>query len=628
MTLFPPKQVTEVKDAKKLVEDLPSFEGFVDVTELPEVKQVAVIDKDVSILQKREFFQNPLIDFGGSVFSWLCGREDIEVYPSAFYTELTLALAKGEPHSSNEVVNLLSDDEDEDQAEEEDQVNSDDPEKEAKEKFDHFMTSNGKRFESIFLRKFICMPVRDGSHWRLFVLVHPGAVLSEGEDDNMCCILGLDSNNNDIAKVQSKASSIYKCLNTAWNKQFPDRAQCPFEPKTMPAFCPSVPQQPNGKDCGPFTVLAIRCMLYEMSNEPFTRSRREWIKNGASKSARTNSVYKKSYKKTDAGQLRNDMQQLINRISNENPEDNSGSSSKRGAKAPPRPQKEEPNELTAENIKTTEEPVTEEEPVAIEEPATEEERKPAAKEKYTMKELAAEEESNMEEPATEDVQAEEPATAEAHPRKQAQKKRNGPKQKASQKEDIAKASDGSSKRSSQQPPERPRKGRNGPKRNATSPGQKADMVGAAGGSSSKRKAKATSAGPKEDRVEALGGSLEQIRPQKRQHTKKKGSRYESPTSLLSPVPEAKAASPVQKKEDMVEARGGAQLELPASKADGSVQVAFQQLRAAMEAHHQARSSEGARPEVIYHEMKEASNELRAMLLGKKSKGSDDNKKAN
>jgi len=73
-----------------------------------------------------------------------------------------------------------------------------------------------KRGINVFKKKFIFIPINDALHWSLCVVVNPGDIHKNGDDDPMSCLLFLDSLK---AHRKSKVSNqVRKWLNSEWNR--------------------------------------------------------------------------------------------------------------------------------------------------------------------------------------------------------------------------------------------------------------------------------------------------------------------------------------------------------------------------------------------------------------------------
>ena len=190
--------------------------------------------------------------------------------------------------------------------------------------FWNYLTSHGVQ-ETVrawkidpFQRKILCIPICEGCHWRLVVLLNSAFFLDKTTGP-LCCILGLDSPTGDERLVKSKASLIHAWLNIKRNKSFPHRKQNPFMEQTMPSFAPRVPKQGIGigasmNDCGIHTMLAMR-MMYKIPRKEFPGSGGTddaWF----TKDLRNISESKGKYGDNEVLHLRKDAAEFIRRLSN------------------------------------------------------------------------------------------------------------------------------------------------------------------------------------------------------------------------------------------------------------------------------------------------------------------------
>ncbi|KAL3916484.1 MAG: hypothetical protein SGILL_005156 [Bacillariaceae sp.] len=169
-----------------------------------------------------------------------------------------------------------------------------------------------KTLSSPFTRKFICIPLCAGVHWRLLVLINPSEILNETINAPMCCILALDSSSSTVQKAENKSGLLRDWLNAEWNRSLPDQKKDPFTARSFPSFAPSVPQQGNdaNNDCGIHTMLAIRGML-KLRDQPLLKSSSDWF----TKDLRKLSGF--SHKANEARAFRREFREFIHQLKRE-----------------------------------------------------------------------------------------------------------------------------------------------------------------------------------------------------------------------------------------------------------------------------------------------------------------------
>mmetsp|Transcript_10341 Transcript_10341/g.17114 ORF Transcript_10341/g.17114 Transcript_10341/m.17114 type:complete len:334 (-) Transcript_10341:57-1058(-) len=131
-----------------------------------------------------------------------------------------------------------------------------------------------KKRIDIFEKKLIFVPVNSDLHWSLCVVVNPGFIANNSDNEKNgsrsekgSFLLFLDSLN--MHQKRKVAKKIYEWLNFEWKrlKKSSDKDfRQPFYRESMPLFTPKIPYQDNGCDCGVF-VCRYAFNLFQMRNE-------------------------------------------------------------------------------------------------------------------------------------------------------------------------------------------------------------------------------------------------------------------------------------------------------------------------------------------------------------------------
>jgi len=200
---------------------------------------ITIRDDDMERLEPGEFLNDSLVDFW---MKWISGapnnpNSDVHVFTSHFMSTLASDGAKA--------VSSWT----------------------AKKKID------------IFEKKLIFVPVNSDLHWSLCVIVNPGFIANNYDEEiydskfeEGSFLLFLDS-----LKMHQKnkiARNIYGWLNFEWKrlkkrggKDFPKQ---PFDKSQMPVLTPTIPYQDNGCDCGVF-VCRYAYNLFQMRDNCFSQ---------------------------------------------------------------------------------------------------------------------------------------------------------------------------------------------------------------------------------------------------------------------------------------------------------------------------------------------------------------------
>eukprot|EP00985_Skeletonema_marinoi_P016788 scaffold9065_cov239-Skeletonema_marinoi.AAC.1 len=132
-----------------------------------------------------------------------------------------------------------------------------------------------KKKIDIFEKKLIFVPVNSDLHWSLCVVVNPGSIANNSEEEYYSkslegsFLLFLDSLS--MHRKNKIARSIYEWLNFEWKrlKKRGDKPQ-PFKKDSMPVLTPHIPRQDNGCDCGVF-VCRYAYNLFQMRSNRFSQ---------------------------------------------------------------------------------------------------------------------------------------------------------------------------------------------------------------------------------------------------------------------------------------------------------------------------------------------------------------------
>ncbi|CAB9506597.1 Sentrin-specific protease 7 [Seminavis robusta] len=167
-----------------------------------------------------------------------------------------------------------------------------------------------RRNIDIFKKKFIFIPINEALHWSLCVVVNPGSVLEEADDQPMACMIFLDSLK---AHSKSKVSkTVRKWLTSEWKRLKPDSDnKDPFlKLKRFPLLSPEIPYQNNSWDCGVF-VCRYAYSMYALRGQPFNRGNQWFAKN------LIDNEYTKcfSFRMGDIARLRLDILKLVGNLS-------------------------------------------------------------------------------------------------------------------------------------------------------------------------------------------------------------------------------------------------------------------------------------------------------------------------
>jgi len=126
-----------------------------------------------------------------------------------------------------------------------------------------------KKNIDIFNKKLIFIPINKTLHWSLCVVVNPGAITPQvdDEDPQFPCMLFFDSlNMHRKSRVHGK---VLKWLNSEWKRTQKTDAEL-FNRKSCKMYDPEVPRQNNGSDCGVF-VCRYAFAMFQLRHLKFSR---------------------------------------------------------------------------------------------------------------------------------------------------------------------------------------------------------------------------------------------------------------------------------------------------------------------------------------------------------------------
>lgn len=127
-----------------------------------------------------------------------------------------------------------------------------------------------KKNINIFEKRFIFIPINKTLHWSLCIVVNPGAIVQEVDDEDppLPCILFFDSlKMHGKRKIQS---NVVKWLKAEWKRTKEGNADQLFTNGNFKLYDPQVPRQNNGSDCGVF-VCRYALAMFQLRHKRFTR---------------------------------------------------------------------------------------------------------------------------------------------------------------------------------------------------------------------------------------------------------------------------------------------------------------------------------------------------------------------
>eukprot|EP00531_Pseudo-nitzschia_arenysensis_P017418 CAMPEP_0116119764 /NCGR_PEP_ID=MMETSP0329-20121206/2819_1 /TAXON_ID=697910 /ORGANISM="Pseudo-nitzschia arenysensis, Strain B593" /LENGTH=1105 /DNA_ID=CAMNT_0003613495 /DNA_START=267 /DNA_END=3584 /DNA_ORIENTATION=+ len=127
-----------------------------------------------------------------------------------------------------------------------------------------------KKNIDIFDKKLIFIPINKTLHWSLCVVVNPGSIQTQSEDDEdseLPCVLFFDSLN--MHQKTRVHRHVMNWLNSEWQRKN-NPEEKPFNKQTFKIYDPQVPRQNNGSDCGVF-VCRYAFAMFQLRDRKFSR---------------------------------------------------------------------------------------------------------------------------------------------------------------------------------------------------------------------------------------------------------------------------------------------------------------------------------------------------------------------